>query len=96
MNHELWVFLGVVAATTVPAWLNYLNGRKNRHDVIAINRAVNHSPEGSPTLVERVGCIERETAAHRLWEKQAFTTIAAQVGCTLAPYPELPNREGES
>lgn len=88
MNHEAWVFAGVVAATTVPAWLAYLNGRRNRTDVIAINRAVNHRPEGSPTLVERVGIIETETAAHRLWEKHAFTTIATQVGCTLPPYPD--------
>ena len=94
MQPEMWAFLGVIAATTIPAWLNFLNGRKNRTDVIAISKAVNHTPEGGPTLVERVTWIEQETSAHRLWETEACTSIAHQVGTTLPPYPEIPPRKG--
>jgi hypothetical protein len=83
-----WGFLGVLVAQVVILAGLWFNWHRVRRDVVEINHAVNHRPEGAPTLVERVGIIEAETLAHRTWEREAFTALSRHVGFVLPPYPE--------
>lgn len=48
-----------------------------------VNRAVNHVPAGTPTLVARVGSLEKGQA----WERDALTLIADNVGVDLPSFP---------
>lgn len=61
-----------------------------------INTAVNHVPEGSRTLVQRVTTIESETRAHRAWETEVFRTIAAQIGCDIPEAPPVATTEAHT
>jgi len=95
MSDGAWGLAGVVVVQLAGILALFVNSRRTRIDVKAINRAVNHQPEDAPTLVERVGSIEVRTeaievttAVHRDWEHQAFSAIARQLGTTLPPYPE--------
>jgi hypothetical protein len=94
VSEATWGFLGVLVANAVILAGLFLRQGKQSYKVDQINKAVNHQPEGSPTLVERVGTVEQlaaelaeETAAHRTWEHKAFTAIAEQIGVTLPPLP---------
>jgi hypothetical protein len=83
-----WGFLGIaITQLVIFAALFVRSGRTGR-EVSQINRAVNHQPDGSPTLVERVGRIEDETIAHRRWEHEAFSAIATEIGVTLPDHPK--------
>ena len=56
--------------------------------VAQVNRAVNHVPEGSPTLVQRV-TREAETNRKRWdWTCESVTAIGREVGATLQSPPE--------
>lgn len=88
MSEGAWGFLGLLVAQSVALTALLINARRTRQDVKQVNRAVNHQPEGAPTLVERVGRIEKETSAHRTWEHAAFHALARHVGCELPPSPE--------
>lgn len=56
--------------------------------VAQVNRAVNHVPEGSPTLVQRV-TKEAETNAKRWdWTCESVTAIGREVGAVLQSPPQ--------
>jgi hypothetical protein len=78
-----WAFSGIAVTQLVILCGMLLNARR----VKQVNRAVNHQPEGSLTLVERVVRIEHETKAHRSWENQVFHLIAAELGVSLPSNP---------
>lgn len=55
-----------------------------------INIAVNNVPEGTPTLVERIGLLEeghQELLTHQRWEVDALCRMAARIGIPLSPPP---------
>jgi hypothetical protein len=83
-SNGFWAFSGIAVTQLVILAGMLINGRR----VKQVNRAVNHQPEGSLTLVERVGRIERETTAHRDWESEVFHLIAGQIGVTLPSNPK--------
>ena len=67
--------------------------------VAQINYAVNHQEASSPTLIQRVISLEhhreiaeRTTVAHVAWMDSALSTIASQVGCSIASPPLLEQR----
>ena len=55
-----------------------------------INAAVNNVPEGTPTLVQRIGSLESGHEAlieHQRWEADALCRMANRIGIPLAPPP---------
>lgn len=55
-----------------------------------INAAVNSVPEGTPTLVQRIGVLEQGHEAlidHQRWEADALCRMATRIGIPLAPPP---------
>jgi hypothetical protein len=69
-----------------------LPGMKTKLDALdekvdQINTAVNHQPEGSSTLVQRVQTIESDQRDHRRWEGQVMALIADQLGIRIPPPP---------
>lgn len=88
ISEATWGFLGVLVANAVILAGLFVRSGRTSTAVGQINRAVNHQPEGSPTLVERVGRIETETTAHRHWEHLAFNAIADEIGVELPPHPK--------
>lgn len=78
----------IVAALIAPTWLGWWNSRKTVRHAAQINRAVNHVPDGEPTLIERVVHLEAEVDQHRRWERSAFGALAHHVGCELPPHPD--------
>lgn len=61
-----------------------------QQDTAAINRAVNHVPDGAPTLIARVARLEER---HE-WLVDAIRTIAARIGIDI-PAPPPPTAEQE-
>lgn len=95
VSEATWAFLGVLITQAVIFAGLFVRSTRTGRDVAQINRAVNHQPDGSPTLVERVGriearteVIESDTKAHRDWEHSAFSAIADQIGVALPPHPK--------
>jgi hypothetical protein len=75
------------------AWM----GKTIKREVKQVNRAVNHVPNGTPSLIQRVMTLEQtvdEIAAygkrHREWTVNALTLIADDTGITLTPPEEQP------
>lgn len=83
-----WGFMAALVANAVALLGVYVKQRRVGVEVTATNRAVNHTPAGSPTLVERVGSLETDAADHRRWEHAAFAALATHVGCILPPHPQ--------
>ena len=82
---------GVTGALSSPVLLTVLMRRqaKDSKQITAVNNAVNHVPEGSFTLIQRVSRIEQDTVVHREWVHGELTTVANQVGSSLPPRPEV-------
>lgn len=95
ISEATWAFLGVLVTNAVILAGLFIRQGKQARSVEQINRAVNHQPEGSATLVERVGTLEDltdtivdETRIHRSWEWNALGALAHHVGCVLPVEPE--------
>lgn len=59
-------------------------------NAFAANHAVNNTPPGAPTLVQRVGDLEVHAQCqtdHTRWQTAAVETIAEQIGVELPPPP---------
>jgi len=89
-----WAFFGIVVVQFFALAGLYMQSRRTGTEVKQVNRAVNHQPEGSATLVQRVGSIEdeiasfkAETAEHRRWEHRLFQSMGSHVGFTVPPHP---------
>ena len=89
-----WAFFGVVVVQFFALAGLYVQSRKTGTEVAQVNRAVNHQPEGSATLVQRVGSIEdeiasfkAETAEHRRWEHRLFRSMGNHVGFAVPAHP---------
>jgi len=87
MSDAGWAFLGVLSVQFVALAGLYVQSRKTGTQVTQVNRAVNHQPEGTATLVQRVGTIEKEivsfkeeTEKHRCWEYGVFQLMGEHVG----------------
>jgi hypothetical protein len=90
ISEGTWAFLGVLTTQIVVLVALFVRQGRNATSLEQINTAVNHQGKDEPTLVQRVVNVEQAVASagvHRSWEKQAFTTLAHHVGCTLPPYP---------
>jgi len=94
MSPAAWAFLGVMVSQGVVLAGMFVQQRRTAAEVSQVNRAVNHQPDGSATLVQRVGAIETqlddfktETGVNREWEHKAFRALAKEVGCVLPPHP---------
>lgn len=95
VSDSTWTFLGVLITNVVILVGLFVRQGKQGTKVEQINRAVNHQPAGSPTLVDRVGAVEKlaadlasDTAVHRDWERQVFIAIADEIGVKLPPLPK--------
>lgn len=93
ISDSAWGFWGLLVTQTCALVALLINARRTRRGVDQVNRAVNHQPEGMPTLVERVGRIETEAAAHRSWEAKVFDAIGSQLGIDLPPPPPSHSKE---
>jgi hypothetical protein len=89
-----WAFLGIVVVQFFALAGLYVQSRKTSTGVAEVNRAVNHQPTGSATLVQRVGSSEdeiasfkAETAEHRRWEHRLFRSMGNHVGFTVPAHP---------
>jgi hypothetical protein len=90
VTEGMWGFFAAVVTNAVILIGLYVRQGKQRTVLDQVNRAVNHQPEGSPTLVERVVAVEErteqlatETVAHRAWEHRVFAALAHHVGFNL-------------
>lgn len=94
LSDAAWGFLGLLVFHAAALIALLINSHRTRVSINDVNRAVNHQPVGSPTLVERVGSIERDYASHRCWVQTSLRAVAAQVGTSLPPNPhqEIPAR----
>jgi hypothetical protein len=79
-----WGFLGVLATQTVILVSLLINSHRTRRNSEQINRAVNHVPPGSPTLIARVVSVEK----NQDWQGECIVAIARHVGATLPPKPD--------
>jgi len=77
------VIVAVIVSIAAPLIL----GLRNRKDLREINRAVNHVPLGSETLIQRVTSGEIVNAEFRSWIVPAVIEIAKQVGTRVDPPP---------
>ncbi len=61
---------------------------RNRKAIQQINRAVNHRPNGEPTLIQRVVRLEQNSSLHAEWSAQVLVAVAEQVGVDIPARPE--------
>jgi hypothetical protein len=91
ISEGTWAFLGVLVANAVLLFGLFYRQSGMRVAVDQINTAVNHQPEGDPTLIERVITLELQAQnghLHRDWEREAFQLLAHEVGAHLPEYPD--------
>lgn len=98
-DHQALIFAAAIPAL-ISGSVGFLLLHRQRKVGVAvdqINYAVNHQEASSPTLIQRVISLEhhrkiaeRTTVAHVAWMDSALSTIASQVGCSIAspPLPE--------
>jgi hypothetical protein len=79
-----WGFLGVLTTQTVILIGLLINSHRTRRNSEQINRAVNHVPPGSPTLIARVVSVEK----NQDWQGDCIIAIAQHVGAHLPPKPD--------
>jgi hypothetical protein len=60
----------------------------SRRAIQQINRAVNHRPNGEPTLIQRVARLEQNSSLHAEWSAQVLVAVAEQVGVDIPARPE--------
>lgn len=95
-----WTVIGGIATLlitgiAIPTWKIFVLTRDTKEiaadtnvNAKQINTAVNHVEPGTLPLVKRVGKIERANASHYAWERQAFESMALQIGIKLPDYPD--------
>lgn len=95
-----WTVVGILVTTTIAPIAVAVVGRilnskisTVQTEVTTIGKAVNHVPEGEPTLVKRVSSIEQENKNYRAYEMQVFQLLAEQLGVELPKYE--PHKEEE-
>lgn len=89
-----WQFAGVlvVQATVVfGIWYAAHNARRARKVAESTNEAVNHVPEGTPTLIQQVqhhGHVLRKIEAHQEWQAGVLLEVARQAGVAVPALPQ--------
>lgn len=96
-----WQFAGVVVVQLTVVfgiWYAAHNARRARKVIESTNEAVNHVPEGTPTLIQQVlhhGMVLRKIEAHQQWQAGVLLEVARQAGVVVPALP-LTDEEDKS
>lgn len=75
------------------------NAKKARVVAESTNNAVNHVPEGTPTLIQQVqehGRILQKHGAYHEWQTDVLREVARQAGVVVPPLPAVLDDEKET
>lgn len=93
LSEAAYVLIGTVVTQIVVLFgiiYGARNARRARIVAESTNNAVNHVPEGQPTLIQQVqehGRILRRHSQHHEWSAQVLQEMARQTGVPVPPLP---------